>query len=149
MPDTPAPVAALNPPQVGERDPHTGRLLPGNSIARTHGLFAQRIAEELAAEREAFLAQSITDDGGESEIPARRRALHVYRSRLHIHIEQLSSAIERFGLFDKRGRLRAQWLQRLESLMARAAQIDSTLGLERRTKPVSFVDAVAQEPAHD
>ena len=65
---------------------------------------------------------------------------------MHIHIEQLSGAIEGFGLFDKRGRLRTAWLQRLEGLIARAQAIDGTLGLlQRRTKPVlSARDIIAE-----
>jgi hypothetical protein len=133
-----------------DRDPVTGRLLPGNAIARRHGLYASRIAEELEAERVAFLEQSITDDGGLSEISIRRRSQHEYRARLHVHIAQLSSAIEQFGLFDGRGRLRTAWLQRLEGLMALARSIDASLGLERRQKRVdSFADAIAQEPARE
>ena len=48
-------------------------------------------------------------------------------------------------MFDKRGRLRTAWLQRLEGLIARAQAIDSTLGLQRRTKPVlSARDIIAE-----
>jgi hypothetical protein len=133
-----------------DRDPSTGRLLPGNAIARRHGLYASRVAEELEAERLAFVEQSINDDGGSSEIAARRRSLHDYRGRLHVHIAQLSGAIEQFGLFDGRGRLRTAWLQRLEGLISLARSVDATLGLERRQKRVeTFADAIAQEPAHE
>lgn len=124
------------------RDPDTGRFALGNSVARRHGLYAQVSAAALAAARESFLAQSITDDGGESEVPERRRSLHVYRARLHVHIEQLSDAIERLGLFDRRGRLRTAWLQRLEGLIARAQAIDGTLGLARRQRQVPTLDEV-------
>jgi hypothetical protein len=51
-------------------------ITSGNAVAKTHGLYAQRIEEALIAERNAFLAQSLTDDGGEGEVPARRRSLH-------------------------------------------------------------------------
>jgi hypothetical protein len=142
MSDSPSTVTPPTPPQPAGRDASTGRFTPGNAIARTHGLYAQRIAEELAAEREAFLQQSLLDDGGDTEVPARRRALHDYRSRLHVTITQLSTAIDTFGLFDKKGRLRERWLRRLESLIGRAQALDALLGLERRQKHIDPLDAV-------
>jgi hypothetical protein len=106
------------------------------------------LTEALAEERRAYLAGSLTDDGGEAEVPTRRRSLHEYRARLHVHIGQLSDAIERFGLFDRRGRLRATWLQRLEGLVDRARAIDATLGLERRARalPRTPSEAIMQMP---
>jgi len=128
-----------------DQEPGTGRFLPGNRASHRHGLYAQVGADLLASMREEFLAQSLRDDGGETEVPARRRSLHVYRARLHVHIEQLSDAIERMGLFDGRGRLRSLWLQRLEGLVARAQAIDATLGLARRTKRVQTLAEVMRE----
>ena len=139
-----APVEAVTrpiPPDT-DRDPSTGRFMPGNHVARTHGLYAQSVAEALAVERQAFESRSVTDDGGESEVSTRRRSLHTYRARLHMHIEQLSGALEQFGLFDRRGRLRAAWLQRLEGLVARAQSIDATLGLERRQRRVPTLNEI-------
>lgn len=142
-----APEAGADTPPIRpgtDRDPLTGRFAPGNAIARTHGLYASAIARALADERQAFLAASLTDDGGEAEVPTRRRSLHEYRARLHIHICALSDAIERHGLFDRRGRLRVAWLQRVEGLIATAQRIDGTLGLARRAKPVpSLAEALA------
>ena len=119
-----------------------GRFQPGNQVARRHGLYAESLAEALAENRRTFEQQSVVDDGGESEVATRRRSLHGYRARLHVHIEQLSGAIERFGLFDRRGRLRTAWLQRLEGLIARAQAIDTTLGLDRRQRKVPTLDEV-------
>lgn len=133
------------------QDPRTGKFLPGNAVGRKHGLLAASLAPVLAEERAAFLAGSLADDGGAADCPTRRRSLHVYRSRLHIHITQISDAIETFGLFDKRGRLRAAWLQRLEGLLARATAIDATLGLGRYARhiPTSLTEAMAQAPELD
>lgn len=121
--------------------------LPGHGalLSRTHGLSEWR--EAAVAERAAFLSASIADDGGEAETPTRRRSLHAYRARLHVHIEQLSDAIERMGMFDKRGRLRALWLQRLEGLIAKAQDIDKTLGLARRAKKVPTIHDYLDEHA--
>jgi hypothetical protein len=136
-------------PQGTDRDPTSGRFRPGNAIARRHGLYAQQLADALLAEREAFFAQSITDDGGEDEVPARRRSLHAYRARLHGTIVALSDAIDTHGLFDRRGRLRSGWLQRLESLITTAHRLDTTLGLTRRAKRAlsleDYLDARAKE----
>lgn len=129
-----APADALGIPARTDRDA-TGRFLPGNASARRHGLFAAGIEAAVAAEKCAFLAQSLADDGGE-DIPERRRSLHDYRASLHVQVRALAAALERHGQFDRRGRLRATWISKLESLIAAATRIDAALGLERREKPV-------------
>jgi hypothetical protein len=80
------------------------------------------------------------DEGDTSEVPTRRRALLNYRARLHRRILQLDTAIELRGLFDKRGKVRLAWLQRLEGLIAAAKGLDSLLGLERRQKRIPTLD---------
>ena len=123
-------------PQSSGRDPSTGKFLPGNEIARKHGLHSSALTDALRDEREAFLTASISDDGGEGEVTTRRRALLDYRARLHVQIVALSDALEKFGMFDRRGRLRSGWLQRLEALIGRGQAIDATLGLGRRERHV-------------
>jgi len=113
-----------------------GHAVRGSEIARRHGLHASRLVEAVKAEREAFWHSSVADDGGETAISTRRRSLHTYRARLHVQILMLGDAIERWGLFDRRGRLRVTWLARLEGLIARAAALDAVLGLERRPRRV-------------
>lgn len=131
-----APATAETPiPTAPDRDAR-GLFRPGNRVAYTHGLRAQ-VDAALAEERRAFLDASLADDGGASEVPTRRRSLHEYRARLHVHIGQLSGAIERHGLFDGRGRLRTAWLQRLDGLIDRARSLDATLGLARRTRRIT------------
>jgi hypothetical protein len=122
-------------------------VLPGHGheLSKTHGLYDRSAAHELAEHRRAYVEASIADDGGESETPTRRRSLHEYRGRLHVHIGQLSGAIEQHGLFDRRGRLRATWLQRLEGLIDRARAIDQTLGLSRRSRPVESAADIIRE----
>jgi hypothetical protein len=126
-------------------------VLPGNQIAATHGLFSERDLARLQAEVEAFLANSLTDDGGESEVPTRRRTLHEYRARVHRRIRQLDAALEVRGLFDRRGKLRVAWLQRLEALINTAKGIDSLLGLERRQRhvPASPAEFLEARRVHD
>lgn len=113
-----------------------GRVLPGHQLPATHYLNAQRVPQVyLDAERD-LLAQSIADDGGVENIPARRLAQHEYRCSIHRKVWQLSDALDAKGLFDSRSKLRERWLARYEALVALATRIDSTLGLERRTRQV-------------
>lgn len=121
--------------------------MKGNLLALRTGVQSQTLEHVLREERERFLAASVTDDGGAAEVPERRRSLHEYRARLHTHIGQVSDAISRHGVFDRRGRLRIAWLQRLEGLIGTARGIDQTLGLERRTRRVaSLSEALLAEP---
>ena len=125
-----------------------GRLLPGNLAAVTHALRTDRLPPEfaqLAQEVEDYMAASITDDGGASEVPARRRSLHEYRARIHRRILQLDAALELRGLFDKRGKLRVAWLQQLQSLINAARGIDSLLGLGRHAKQIDLARTLAEQ----
>lgn len=117
-----------------------GHVVRGNATAKKHGLTVAIVSDALRAEREAFYEASLIDDG--DDVPTRRRALHEYRSRLHAHITQLSDALERFTLLDKRGRLRGSWLQRLDSMVTTAARLDVALGLARRQKHLDPLEAV-------
>ena len=64
---------------------------------------------------------------------------------LDVNIRKVARALEGYGLYDRRGRLRVGWITRLESLITTALSIDQTLGLERRAKNVTdtFDQAIA------
>lgn len=126
----------LTVPSAPARNPK-GQFLPGHRTPQTHGLHASAVAPVYLEMSGALLEQSITDDGGAENIPARRLSQHEYRALIHRQIWQLSDALDARGHFDKRGKLRCAWLQRLESLVNLAAKLDASLGLERRTKPVT------------
>lgn len=134
-----------------ERGPG-GRFLKGNRESQKHGLFGARVSAALVAEREAFEAAALADDGG-ADVPVRRAARLQYRARLHVQIRALSDALEQFGLFDRRGRLRGQWLQRLEGLVTVATRLDATLGDERRARDITRLSAAEyaalQQPGAD
>lgn len=130
IPQADAPI----PPNTQRDD--RGRLLPGNTLPVKHGLQSARDLANLDAEVSTFLAASLTDDGGETEVATRRRSLHEYRARLHRRIAQLDAALETRGLIDNRGRLRVAWLQQWAGLVATALSIDRQLGLGRRAKRV-------------
>jgi hypothetical protein len=143
------PEAPAGPTRTG-RDP-LGRFVKGNEIGTAtviaggntlrweHGLRARsdNLPPELAhldAEVREFLSEALVDEGDPALVSTRRRALLAYRARLHRRIAQLDAALEMRGLVDRRGKLRAVWLQRLEGLIGAARAIDSLLGLERRPK---------------
>lgn len=119
------------------------QFMPGNFAAATHLQRTDRLPQEFAfldGAIEEFRNASIADDGGESEVPTRRRSLHEYRARLHRRILALDAALEQRGMLDRRGKLRVAWLQQLASLIDRARALDVTLGLARRAKRVPTLD---------
>jgi hypothetical protein len=124
-------------------------FLVGHLSAFRNGLRTDRLPpelEHLRMEVAELLASSVADDGGESEVPTRRRGLLEYRARIHRRVLQLDTALELKGLFDRRGKLRTAWLQQLQGLVNTAKGIDSLLGLERRARqlPSSPAEAVRQ-----
>jgi hypothetical protein len=127
------------------RDPRTGRFTTGAVASVRHGLFSDRDLAGLNADVARFIAGSISDDGGDDNIPTRRRADLEYRARLHRRIVQLDNAFEAKGLFDGRHKLRVGWLQRLEGLIATAARLDGMLGLERRQRRVPTLAEVLSD----
>ena len=104
-----------------------------------HALRSDRWPEALSVLRDEvaeFTQAALVDEGDVNDVPARRLALLGYRARLHRRILQLDAALELRGLIDRKGKLRVGWLQQLTGLIERARSIDTTLGLQRRAKPV-------------
>lgn len=113
-----------------------GKFAPGNrEAAKTHR-WAKRWPVALALEVDRFFHASIADDGGPSEVPTRRLALHTYRATLHGLVIACGAAIKRHGLEDRHGRIRLPWVKQYESLVRTAMSIDQTLGLDRRQRDV-------------
>lgn len=139
---TVAPDSDSNPPRT-DRDPASGRFLRGNRTALRHGLYGVNVEAVMIEERQAFEAASIADDG--DDLPERRRSLHRYRASLHVQIEALAASLEKHGQFDRRGKLRAGWLSKYESLIAAAVRIDAVLGLDRKPKDVLGIHAQIAE----
>lgn len=137
------------------RDRH-GRFTRGNGAAISHGAYSRSLPPEFAHLRDeitTFLQQAIADDGGESEISARRKTLLEYRARVHRRISQIDDALELHGLVDRRGKLRVTWLSQLASLIATAKSLDGLLGLQRRDRQVptlaDYLDARSIPPIAD
>jgi hypothetical protein len=129
---------------IGADRDAAGRVLPGNTLAVTHGLDAVELPAQLAHLRDElfdFERASLVDEG-DDDIPTRRRSLIAYRARLHRRVLQIDDAIDLKGLVDPRGRLRVAWLSKLESLVAACLRIDRELGLERGAKQVTSLAEV-------
>jgi hypothetical protein len=104
-----------------------------------HALYRPQLPAEwldLAQQQEEDFAQQITDDGGAENIIRNRGNTQENRALVQRRIRQISRALDTFGLFDRKGRLRVPWLTKLESLINTAASLDRLLGLERRQKEV-------------
>lgn len=130
-------------PTWPSHDEH-GRFVPGNLAAVKHALSATKLPpefEHLEAEVGDFVAGCLVDEGNEADVSTRRRSLLNYRARVHRRIVQLDAALEVRGLVDRKGKLRAGWLQRLEGLINVAKALDNLLGLERRAKDIRSMSA--------
>jgi hypothetical protein len=117
----------------------------GNLVGLDSGLRAASLPADQAALADyldAYVGESIADVGGVSEVGIRERSQHTNRALNQRSINILAAAIETKGIFDKHGKLRVVWLQRLEGLVNTAKQLDALLGLARRQKPVNPLDAV-------
>jgi hypothetical protein len=128
------------------------RFQPENWAAATSTLRSDRWPAELEvlrAEVESFLTATLADEADPDDVPARRKALLGYRARLHRRIVQLDAMLELRGLVDRRGKLRTQWLQQLAGLIERARQLDVTLGLARRSKPVPSLAEYLEQRQRD
>ena len=142
-----ASVGAPSVPSWLDRD-YCGRFAPGNLAALKHALSATKLPaefEHLEAEVGDFVSGCLTDEGDERDVSTRRRSLLNHRARIHRRIVQLDAAIEVKGLVDRKGKLRAGWLQRLEGLINVAKGLDTLLGLDRRQRRVPSLAEVLSE----
>jgi hypothetical protein len=134
----------------GQR-PNSGRFTPGHTRGRLPGgtgLYSDHLPRDLeyiAAEVERFNTGSLVDEGDVDEIPTRRRSQLQYRGLVHRNIHAVAGALAQRGLVDRRGKLRVQWISKLESLIATAVRIDNLLGLERRPKNANALNAESAE----
>lgn len=129
-------------------------VLKGNTLSQTTGMYATlNTSPEMRAREEAgrtIVAQSVVDAGGREELSAREVALHEYRGLLHERILKLALALRVHGDFDKRGRLRKNWIELKDRLINSAAAIDKTLGLRRKAKRIASArDIVAEYQRRD
>jgi hypothetical protein len=64
---------------------------------------------------------------------------------VQVQIEKLAAALQLHGVFDRSGKLRGHWLDRLDRFIGTALAIDRVLGLKRAPKPVESIDDVIAE----
>lgn len=140
----PEPAPILEPPATGiNRDPVTGRLLPGHTVSLKTGEFSTRVWRALLPGQEAQLAklgdrraQLIADQGGESECSQIRLDLIDNYNAVVTFLEWSRDRIIREGPFTSRGRTRATVSLYL-SMLDRQIKLGSMLGLDRRAHGIS------------
>jgi hypothetical protein len=126
-------------PSRRDRDPVTGRLLPGNQVARKVGDYTTDLSYlapflELEQEVRAALER-------ERPTPSTvERMLIADLAMLRRYIAMVDGFIVGRGLVDRRGRLRLATVQRLEALVDRCRQLGTLLGLRVPERPVPSLD---------
>ena len=123
-----------------------GRFLPGNSVARKHGLTPpshHAAIQETSEHIERFVLSAVARDGA-SHIPTRRRSLFFYRAVIDRRIRQVTDTLALRGLID-RGRVQDTWLQVLERLVDQALKIDLVLGWPAAVVTVTPEDWTIEE----
>jgi hypothetical protein len=147
---SPAPDPAPEPVPLSERrasgpdrDPVTGRLLPGHTVTLKTGEYSERVFRALLPGQEKQLArlgdrraQLIADQGGGAECGQVRLDLVDNYNATETFLEWSRNKILREGPFTSKGRTRAAvslFLQMLDRQMRLAAM----LGLDRRAHGVS------------
>lgn len=119
------------------------RFLPGNTAALTHGgrrsLDRPEALAAIAGKREELVRHL----GGEPS--ALQADLVTDYARVDVLIESVAANIEVGGIFTPKGSARAA-VSLLLSLLDRRLRLATTLGIERRQRPVTFESAIAREP---
>jgi hypothetical protein len=121
------------------------KFRPGNSAALTTGQYATTTPPELLKRQRDFEAAVLADEANPPTIL--RRALISNLAYLQRLRWQLESALEQKNVMDPFGKLRVQWIQRIESLTARIESLARLLGVTREARdvtPQSPADVVAQ-----
>jgi hypothetical protein len=132
--DSPAPTGHRS-TSPADKDPATGRFLPGNTASLVHGgrrSLGRPEALAAIAGKRADLAKHLGDDP--SVIQA---DLITDYARVDVLIESVAQNIEIAGILTPKGRTRAATTLLL-SLMDRRLRLAVTLGLERRSTPVDL-----------
>jgi hypothetical protein len=126
-----------------------GTFTKGNRVRVRHGLRSRTRAlppelEHLAVMEREDYQQSLADEGGAENVIRRRAQTLENRARVQRRIRQIDFALDRFGVFDGKGRLRQQWIDKLISLVGIATRIDIALGFARGARHVGALDDPAE-----
>ena len=126
-------------PPGAQNCPACHLALPGNTLAMKHGgrrKLDQPAALAAIAEKRADLVAHL---GGDPSVI--QADLVIDYARVDTLIESVAANIERGGVFTPKGSARAA-VSMLLSLLDRRLRLATTLGIERRAKPVNPLDAV-------
>ncbi|MGC4084262.1 MAG: hypothetical protein QM736_19670 [Vicinamibacterales bacterium] len=132
----------------GSRDAR-GRTRDGLLNLR-HGLYATSLLArpEVAAFHSEQVAAITTDLGGASELSALAQASVREAARLEVILHALGTELLASGVLTGKGKMRAATTTYLQ-VLDRFTRLAATLGLERRSRKVTFADAIAQEPVRE
>jgi hypothetical protein len=137
-------------PERLQRDPKTGRLLPGHTLTLKYGLESRQVREGLTAEARQVLNErrlEIANDlGGPSEISAAKAVLLTRFVELSAIAETLGDDLAVKGSLTAKGSRRAA-LNAYLQVVDRLTRVGALLGLDRVRKPVSPLDRLKQASA--
>jgi hypothetical protein len=139
-------------PSGAGKCPGCGVFLPQNSEAQTHGLraFEQRgesaLPAELRDELAAFQDGVEADQGGASELSTIGAGYTRRLTEVEAIVRLLGADLQARGIFTAKGRVRSSYNAFLLAL-DRWDRIAQRLGLERKSRPVNPLDAVASAVA--
>lgn len=135
-----------------DRCPVTGRMLPGHTLTRRHGLRSSRVPAAFRRVERRVVAAQLGDDG---EAPtARRLALVRNFALVQRHITMLDAYLQRTGLADEAGGLRREARDLLCGFVRTAQLLGRVLGLDCRPRDLSVVTladylATTGPPSHE
>jgi len=116
-----------------------GSFLPGNSVARTHGLRSQRQPADLTMTADEVERGLVADNGGADELSTLERRYVRHIRNVEITLGLLMNDIARHGLLTKGGRVRDVYAGFLNGL-DRFDRLSQRLGMKRRSKRVPTLD---------
>ena len=126
-------------PGDGNACPKCGAFLPSNAAARTHGLFARRLPEDLRTSVEEWRADVIVAQGGLDELEGEPLRAGLVRSLVNTEVGErlLMEGILRLGGIETRAGQRLY--DRLLMTVDRKLRLTVTLGLSRRQKALPSI----------
>jgi hypothetical protein len=125
-----------------------GQVAAGNTVALRHGLHSKQLlnAPDIAAWHTEQVNAITADLGGDAELSSLARGTVREAARLEVILAALGSELLAHGVLSGKGKTRAATTTYLH-VLDRYVKLTSTLGLERRTKPVQSASAIIAEAA--
>jgi hypothetical protein len=136
---------------MGDRDTATGRVLPGNQIARKAGVRAFELhgeavlSAELRDDLAAFRAGVEADQGGADELTTIASGYIRRLGELEAICNLLGADLQARGLFTRRGRVRSTYMAFMAAV-DRWDRLATRLGMARRPRPVVPINERLSRP---